>query len=146
MLLDHLRRDHREVLDLLKVIGESDDARECGALFNEFRNKMLAHAHAEQKVLYAPMRRDEEFEDTILEAIVEHEVAEDLIEQLSRARGKASAEWHAKCTVLKEMIEHHVEEEESEIFPAAQNMFDARELEEMAEKFQGMKEKEQRAA
>jgi hemerythrin-like domain-containing protein len=92
------------------------------------------------------MQRDEEHRDTILEATVEHQVAEDLIEQLSRARAKGTPEWRAKCTVLKEMLEHHIEEEEGEVFQAAREMFEQEQLEEMAQKFERLKERELKAA
>ena len=145
-ILEQLREDHREAKDLLAQIENAEDSKDCGTLFREFRSKLLAHTHAEQKTLYEPMQRDEEHRDTILEATVEHQVAEDLIEQLSRARAKGTPEWRAKCTVLKEMLEHHIEEEEGEVFQAAREMFEQEQLEEMAQKFERLKERELKAA
>jgi hemerythrin-like domain-containing protein len=53
--------------------------------------------------------------------------------------------WLAKVTVLKELVEHHVEEEESEIFKAARKTFDKKQLDQMGEQFEAAKEQEMRA-
>jgi len=134
-LLDALKQDHDEVKELLEEILGSDDGKERGELFKKVKTNLTAHSRAEEKVLYRRLLKSEDGKDEALEGDVEHEVADYLLEGLARARDKASDEWKARCTVLKEALEHHIEEEESETFDTAREMFDEEQLEKMAEEF-----------
>ena len=60
---------------------------------------------------------------------------------MARARNKASEQWTAQLTVLKELVNHHVKEEESAGFSCARNEFDREELEKMSGQFQRQKQK-----
>ncbi|HEX7075467.1 MAG TPA: hemerythrin domain-containing protein [Hyphomicrobiaceae bacterium] len=145
-IFELLKQDHDEAKALLTQICESEDGKERGELFKELRKKLLAHAHAEQKVLYEPMKKQEETKDIALEAVVEHEVVERLVEDLSRSRSRDSDAWLARATVLKETLEHHIKEEEGEMFEKARSVFDGKTLEKMAEQIQKAKERELKKA
>jgi hemerythrin superfamily protein len=145
-IFEQLKQDHDEAKALLTQICKSEDGKERGELFSEFRQKLLAHAHAEQRVVYEPLKKQEETKEIALEAIVEHEVAERLVEDLSRNRSKGSEAWLARATVLKEMLEHHIEEEEAEMFEKVRRVFDAKTLEKMAEQMPKAKERELKKA
>jgi hemerythrin superfamily protein len=145
-LFELLRTDHNEAKDLLERICATEDGGERGELFKDFKSKLLAHAHAEQRVLYEAMKQFKDQEMTALEATVEHGVAEHLIDQLFRSRSKASNEWLARVTVLKELLEHHIEDEEAELFPEAKRVFQQSELDEMADRFERAKERQLKAA
>jgi len=134
-LLDALKRDHEEVKGLLKDILHTDDGKERGEFFKKLKTNLTAHSRSEEKVIYRRMEKSREGKDEALEGTVEHEVADYLLEGLARARDKASDQWKARCTVLKEALEHHVEEEEGEFFDTARKLFDDRQLEGMGEEF-----------
>jgi hemerythrin superfamily protein len=140
-ILKQLHEDHEEVAALLDKILKASGA-ERNELFKEMKTKLLAHADAEQKVLYKPMEKgEEEARRFALEGTVEHNLVHDLVDQLARGRAKDSDQWTAKLTVLKEMIEHHVAEEEGTGFKEARKSFDGEELEKMRDRFQREKEK-----
>ena len=140
-ILKQLHEDHQEVAALLEKILKASGA-ERNELFKEMKTKLLAHAEAEQKVLYKPMEKsEEEARSFALEGTVEHNLVHELVDQLARSRAKDSDQWTAKLTVLKEMIEHHVAEEEGTGFKEARKNFDGEELEKMGERFQREKEK-----
>jgi hemerythrin superfamily protein len=140
-ILTQLHEDHEEVAALLQKILKASGAERI-ELFKEMKTKLLAHADAEQKVLYKPMEKGEEdAHDFALEGTVEHKLVHDLADELSRSTAKDGDQWTAKLTVLKEMIEHHVEEEESTGFKEARKTFDGEELEKMRERFLREKEK-----
>jgi hemerythrin superfamily protein len=143
-ILTMLHEDHEEVSALFEEILGTKSASRRAELFNEVKTKLLAHAHAEARVLYKPMEKkgEEEARRFALEGEVEHGVVEDLIDQLTRSRAKDSDQWTAKCKVLKEMVAHHVKEEEGTGFKAAQQTFEGDELQAMGERFQREKEKE----
>jgi hemerythrin superfamily protein len=143
-ILSTLHKDHEEVSALFEEILGTNSATRRAELFNEVKAKLLAHAHAEARVLYKPMEKKGEAEGRrfALEGEVEHGLVEELVGQLSRGRAKDSDQWTAKCKVLKEMVAHHVKEEESTGFKAARQIFNSDELEAMGERFQREKEKE----
>lgn len=144
-IFDALKRDHEKVKELLQRIAKAE-GRERGRLFGEFRAQILAHSHAEERVLYNAMKKEQPGREAALEGIVEHQVVERLVEELEAGRSKSSDEWLARLTVVKELLEHHIEEEESEIFAKARKMFRKEQLQKMQQQFERAKERELQAA
>jgi hemerythrin-like domain-containing protein len=64
-----------------------------------------------------------------------------LVEDLSASRNFEADTWTARCTVLKELLEHHIEEEEDEMFKTARKQFNKQALDEMGKEFKKEKEK-----
>ena len=95
-------------------------------LFKQLRTELTAHSRAEEKVLYRQMEKSEEGKDDALEDAVEHEVVDRLMEDLSRSRSVGSDKWTARCAVLQEPLEHHIDEEEGNCFKIARKIFDPR--------------------
>lgn len=142
-LLEDLKKDHAEVKQLLEQILEKSEGEERKRLFNEMAEALIAHSHAEDKVFYSALKKKgEQEEELALEGEEEHGLVEQLIQQLKRARRVDSPSWHARCKVLKDLVEHHVEEEESEFFETARKDFGKDELEAMGQKFEQLKQKE----
>jgi hemerythrin-like domain-containing protein len=92
-------------------------------------------------VLYRGMEKSEEGKDDALEGAVEHEVVDRLMEDLSRSRSIGSDKWTARCTVLQELLEHHIDEEEGEFFKIARKIFDREGLTKMGTAFTAEKTK-----
>ncbi|MBV9828138.1 MAG: hemerythrin domain-containing protein [Alphaproteobacteria bacterium] len=142
-ILSDLHKDHQEVAALLQKMIDSSDARERGDLIKEIANSLLPHAHAEQNVLYKRMEKSEQEASRkfALEGTNEHAIVEKQVELLMRERDKASERWTAEATVLQELVEHHVAEEESTGFSQARSDFDSATLEKLGEQFRQQKEK-----
>lgn len=142
-----LRKDHREAMDLMETIcKESGDT--VKELFKEAYTAILAHAHAEQKVLYTFLKDhgDEELRKLALEAEVEHKLVEELLEMLKSSTAKGSEKWMARCKVLKEMLEHHIEEEEGDMFSLMDSVLEQRDLENLGMQMEKKEEEEKRMA
>ena len=142
-ILDLLKQDHKEVNDLLTEMSETTEraAKKRQQLFTECKTALLAHSHAELEVFYKPLLKDGDDADALLEAEVEHQVVERLLEDIS-ASDPADEKWLAKITVLQELIKHHVKEEEGEIFKLARKTYEKKDLDEMGARFETMKEQE----
>ena len=140
-ILQDLHNDHGEVDSLMDRITESEDGTERQALFEEMKTMLLAHAHAEQEVLYRPLEasQSESSRSFALEGVNEHQILEKQLQKLSAEGDNTSAQWTAELKVLRELVEHHVEEEESTGFRCARHDFTKNELEAMAERFQTRK-------
>jgi hemerythrin superfamily protein len=115
-----LERDHRDVKKLFKQYGKLADAEASGeerqALATQICTMLTVHATIEEEIFY-PAARAAGIDDSLMdEADVEHAAAKDLIAQI-RAMTPDEDHYDAKVKVLGEQIEHHVEEEQDEMFP-----------------------------
>ena len=140
-ILQDLHNDHSEVDSLMDRIMDSADGAERAVLFDEMKTKLLAHAHAEQEVLYRPLEasQSEASRSFAHEGVNEHQIVEQQVQKLSADRDKAGEQWLAELKVLRELVEHHVNEEESTGFSCARDEFDEDELEAMGQRFQTRK-------
>lgn len=140
-----LKKDHRKVDQLFSKIKkhlEEKDFSSASDLFEEMKIELGSHAKAEEEVFYEPLRqasRGEKDLDLVGEAKEEHHVVALLLNELSRL-DVSEEEWKAKLTVLSEMVEHHVEEEEEEVFKRAKRLFSDEDAEQMAENMKNLKE------
>src|SRR5437016_11316091 len=147
-LLGDRHLDHEEVSSLLARILDTTDNHQRGELFREMMSKLLAHAKAEQKILYRKLQksRDSDARKFAFEGDVEHEVLESQLQRLARGRNKDSEQWTARLTFLQEAVEKHVKEEESTGFSYANQEFGSEELIKLGEQFQREKNKMLEAA
>lgn len=116
-----LKEDHKKVKKLFKQFDRiKDDAsdEDKAALVSEICMELTIHTQIEEEIFYPAVRKAVDDDDMLDEALVEHASAKDLIRQL---QGMQAADdlYDAKVTVLGEYIEHHVEEEEKEMFRKA---------------------------
>ena len=119
-----LSNDHKEVKALFKQYDQLVEAEaaddEKVAIAAEICQMLTVHATVEEEIFY-PAAREAlgEDEDLIDEADVEHATAKDLIAQIEGSSPDEDSLYDAKVKVLGEYIDHHVKEEEGEIFPKA---------------------------
>ena len=92
--------------------------------------ELRAHELVEERVLYPALESHPEAREIALEGFQEHHVANVIVEELHRAAADEE-QWGAKFTVLKESLEHHIDEEEDEMFRTARGLFSQDELDEM---------------
>ena len=113
-----LKQDHKTVSALFEEFEKADD-EEQSAIAQRVCQLLTVHATIEEEILYPAAKQafeDEEDEDLVNEAEVEHGSAKELI---AKIEGMTSDDEHFKATVtvLGEYIKHHVKEEENELFP-----------------------------
>jgi hemerythrin superfamily protein len=114
-----LKKDHREVKTLFKKCAEASSSKAREKLFQQIAQELTMHTQLEEEIFYPRLRQEEKLEETIGEAYEEHHVAKLLIQELSEM-SPDEERWDAKLTVLQEMVEHHVQDEEKELFPKAE--------------------------
>lgn len=108
--------DHKPLKKLIKVMKDSDcSAEERLATFEEFAPALIAHAKPEEQTLYVYMKDDEELKEGGYEGEVEHNIADQLLEEIKRTDNEDMKA--ARIKVLAELVEHHIEEEEEELLP-----------------------------
>jgi len=129
--IDLLIADHKSVKALFqtfkKVQDEEGGDNEKADIVRRICSELTVHASIEEEVFYPAVREAIDEQDLMDEADVEHASAKDLIAQLESA-SPGDDHYDAKVTVLSEMIDHHVKEEEGEMFPKARKAIDVREV------------------
>lgn len=136
-----LKADHRKVEQLFEQL-ESGRGQAKLRVFQQIKTELDLHAHIEEKFFYPALEKPRETHDLTLEAYEEHDVVKKLLRELSRAKS-ATEEWEAQAKVLKENVEHHVEEEENELFPKAQSALSEEQIEEIGERMAAEKNRKQ---
>ncbi|CAN7308772.1 hemerythrin domain-containing protein [Pseudoduganella sp. LjRoot289] len=114
-----LMQDHEHVKDLFEQFDNLSDRAKVSKkkLADEVCQELTLHTMVEEEIFYPAVRAaGKEFEDVIDEAFVEHSSAKQLIAEIE-AMDPGDDLYDAKVKVLSEMIEHHVSEEEGELFP-----------------------------
>ena len=122
---DVLKKQHREVLGLFKQIERSEDPGERRRLLDEITDALKAHSELEEEVFYPAIRESgvKKAEELVLEALEEHHVVDLVLAEAPDVDPEAES-FAAKMTVLKELVAHHIEEEEEEMFKMAAKLGD----------------------
>jgi iron-sulfur cluster repair protein YtfE (RIC family) len=136
-----LKADHRKVAGLFTQL-ESARGKAKLQVFEQIKTELELHTHIEEKIFYPALEKPEETHDLTLEAYEEHDVVKKLLNKLSRDKS-ADEEWEAQTKVLQENVEHHVEEEENELFPKAEEALGDEEIERLGERLEEEKTRKQ---
>jgi hemerythrin superfamily protein len=145
-----LKRQHKEVKTLFKQIEKAEGARERRQLLDQIATALEGHTMIEEEIFYPAMREVEskKAEEMVNEAFEEHHVVKLVLKELPQVDPE-DERFEAKMTVLSELVEHHVEEEEGEMFKLAKKLGDD-ELEElgtrMEERFEQVTQQGRRKA
>jgi len=125
-----LKKDHLEVKQLFKQAEEDQDSQQ--EIFDEIKTALGAHATIEEEIFYPAMKnaRSEKTKDEVMEALAEHKQIKALLAELSGMSGQDES-FAMKLKVLKEDVEHHVKEEEGEMFPDAKKYLGEKQLAEL---------------
>lgn len=137
-----LSKDHellKGILQQLKL-ATGEEAKKREELYARFKLIILPHTGAEDIVFYARLKDDKEAYGDVLESMEEHHVIEMVMNELDQAP-KQTDQWWAKLRVCKELVEHHIKEEEDQIFGEARNALSAGEMRSIFDRFQAERER-----
>lgn len=130
-----LTDDHRKVKQLLRKYEDvKDDLPAKRALAEQIIRELMVHERIEEDVFYPAYRNaaDEEGKALVAESKEEHHVVDNLLDEL-QAVDLDDERFDAKFKVLKENVEHHIREEEGEMFPDARKLLGANKLNELGD-------------
>lgn len=134
-----LEKDHRRFEKLMEE-GEKTTPRankQRRDVLATLAAEIAAHEKKEEKVLYPALKRHRQARDIVLEGYQEHHVADVLVAELKNMN-PTDERWRAKFKVLKESLEHHIEEEEGHMFRTARSVLGRDRLEELGRRMQAM--------
>jgi len=145
-IYERIEADHdlqRELAN--KLVETQGDGPERRQLWERLRPEVEAHAAAEEQTFYAELIQAPSAQEQARHSISEHKEAADLIEELE-STDMASGAWLTKFKKLKEELEHHMDEEENDVFALAREAIDDARADELATEFDERKQSEQQEA
>jgi hemerythrin-like domain-containing protein len=141
--IELLEEDHQLAINLIDELESADD--DAGTdptnteTFNQLHEALKLHTRLEEEIFYPALESFDETRDLIKEAYKEHEKVDQLLARLS-SKAPNEEEFQENLAELRSSIEQHVEEEEGEIFPKAEELLGASKLEQMGEQMQRAKD------
>ena len=135
-----LKADHKKVAGIFEKLEPTTErgVKTREQLFAQLKNELDLHARIEEEIFYPALKEADETHDVVLEGYEEHAVVKRLLRELDEL-SKDDETWGAKLKVLQENVEHHVEEEEGEMFPSARKVLSAEEVEALGERLEAAK-------
>lgn len=143
-ILKEIKSEHDEFRKLITKIEKAADSKKK-SLFDELNIKIHAHHEAEEQVLFKDVKSksDKEGKDVVMEMIEEHHLGAYQLSLLDRTSIENET-WDAKFSVLKEVLTHHMDEEEAELFKQAREVLSKDELMEKYQPFEDKNEEEKK--
>jgi hemerythrin superfamily protein len=143
---DLLKKQHRQVEKLFKQC-EKAEPRQRRRLMDEIAEALKLHTKIEEEIFYPAVREmgTAKAEEMVDEAFEEHHVVDLVLAELPQVDPE-DERFEAKMTVLSELVEHHVEEEEEEMFPMAEKKLGAERMKELGQRMEQMAGGAQRRA
>ena len=127
-----LKTDHDKVKRLLSELETTTQrgVKTREELFATIKGELSVHETIEEEIFYPALKSHPKAKDIVLEGYEEHHVVDMVMAELE-GLDVSDETWGAKAMVMKENVEHHIEEEEGEMFKQARQVFDRRELDEL---------------
>ena len=143
--IELLESDHKKVKELLSQLVESTTRAEKKRreLLDKIEQELKVHTHIEEEIFYPAFKAagNAEHKKMYFEALEEHRAVDELVLPDLKKTDPTSEKFSGRAKVLKELVEHHADEEEQEMFKAARKAMSRKELEELGEQMQASKEK-----
>ena len=137
-----LKADHEKVSGIFDKLEETTEraAKTREELFAQLKQELDVHAHVEETIFYPAIKQEAETREITLEGFEEHHVIKTLLKELE-GQSVETEQWAAKLKVLKENVEHHVEEEEGEMFKGAREVLSKEQLEDLGTRMEAEKKR-----
>lgn len=138
--VDFLKQQHQEVKQLFEQFKSStSEGEDAQGIVRQLCDNLVIHDKLEHDILYPALLKHEETKDIVLEGLEEHHLMKIVLKQLA-SLDATDESYKAKVTVLQEVVQHHIEEEESEMFNQAKKVLGEESLTRMGEQMQQLTE------
>jgi hemerythrin-like domain-containing protein len=141
-----LKDDHQKMKKLLSDLESTteQDTSKRQQLFTTVKEELTVHEAIEEEIFYPALKEHQKAKEIVLEAYEEHGVVDMVMTEIEGLAFDDET-WGAKFKVMKENIEHHIEEEEKEMFKQARDVFEKQDLEDLGQQMMARKEQLQAA-
>jgi hemerythrin-like domain-containing protein len=137
-----LKKDHKELKGILGQLKETETkSKKRDELFQKLKEELVPHMKAEEIAFYPPLlAAKKEAREVALEGVEEHHVSEMVFKELE-TMPKDQDQWGAKLSVFKELVEHHLKEEEGTLFKTAEDVLSENKFQSILKQFVDEKQK-----
>ena len=148
--IELLKEDHQEAMDLMEqleeITGDFDEESEEGIisnepvqLFSQLKTALTLHTQLEEAIFYPTMKQFDETRDMISGALEEHQEVDQILNEMS-TMSPGDEDFQDKLEELRDSVEHHIDEEENELFPKAEELCGEERLNQMGQQMLQMKQ------
>ncbi len=139
-IFDLLTSDHEKIKKILEQMEQTSAraGKRREALLDHLNENLLPHMYAEEQYFYQILLDETADKEIVYQALEEHRAAKAVLLDLEDAPSD-DPRWSARCKVLKELVEHHIEEEESTVFDVAREIMDQDRAADVAKRFKELK-------
>lgn len=139
--LDLLKMDHQEAASLMDQIEAADSGGQKSKteLFNQLKSALTLHTRMEEQIFYPALENHQETRELVKEAFSEHKEVKNLLSEIS-GLSPTSNDFMNKIAELRDNVDHHVEEEETEMFPKVKQVLSQGQIDEIGRRMQEMKQ------
>jgi hemerythrin-like domain-containing protein len=136
-----LKRDHAALKEIMRELDRTTDrgVKTRQELFTKVKRELEVHEAIEEEIFYPTLKRHPKAKEIVLEGFEEHHVVNGIVAELGAVPFDDET-WGAKLTVMKENVEHHIDEEENEMFSKARQVLDEEDLAEIGARMQARKD------
>ncbi|MBV4458629.1 hemerythrin domain-containing protein [Pseudomonas sp. COR58] len=143
--IDLLKADHERVKDILARLSESTERalKKRTELLGKLETEISIHTRLEEDILYPAFKQAGSKEQDVMyfEAKEEHRTVDSLVLPDLKATDPGTPEFAGRVKVVRELLEHHIEEEEKEMFPQARKLLGKATLDELGKQMENLKGK-----
>src|SRR5258705_11703954 len=142
-----LKEDHAKAKKLMEELAATTErgVKPREQKWTTLLKELTIHENIEEEIFYPALHEHAKLKDIVLEALEEHHLVDDIVEQL-KDTPLEDEHWSAKFKVTKENVEHHIEEEETEMFKIARQVLSKDELDELGSRMEAAKAEQLREA
>ena len=138
-----LKKDHDLVKALMREMADEEDPDQLSSMFEQLVDELSIHERIEEEIFYPALQRLPKAKDDVLEAFEEHHLVDTIVNEMDVETD--DDKWHAKFTVMRENVEHHIKDEEDKLFPKAERLLGPETLGALGVRMADLKEAEQEA-
>jgi iron-sulfur cluster repair protein YtfE (RIC family) len=140
--LDLLKQDHEKVKELFKQFEANDDQSASQGIVDNIKTELQTHAHVEESIFYPTLedQNDEELIELVDESLEEHQEVKDLLKDIESSTADGE-QLKTKVMELRQKVEHHATEEETEMFPLVRRVLQSEDLERMGDEIESEKQR-----
>ncbi|HET9530417.1 MAG TPA: hemerythrin domain-containing protein [Blastocatellia bacterium] len=140
-VLEFLKQDHKEAMNMMNQIETANAGGQKSKmeLFNQLKSALTLHTKMEEQIFYPELENHQETRDLVREAYSEHQEVDDLLSEIS-GLSPTSGDFADKIAELRDAVEHHVGEEENQMFPKVKQIIGQEQLNNMGRRMMEMKQ------
>lgn len=142
---DILKQDHDKARDMFEQIEEDEKGENREELFSSLQSELTLHMELEENFFYPVMEQSDDLREKAMEAYEEHNVAKTVLGEFS-GLDMDDERWDAKLKVLQEIVSHHMQEEEKNIFKLAKKALEPDQIKQITDQIMQQKSAEEKKA